>query len=129
MTTPEKYTSAWGFEPGVRVEVTRTSGTVHVGIFEKLFDGEINIFYTVEYSGHTEGRWIDCEDIKSIRVLSGLWAVWQFASTSAIAAVIDKTGFCVNFYDAGEVKELENIKEYAEFTVLDAPWWWLEVQK
>lgn len=127
LTNAQKYSSEFGFEPRAVVEVIRTSGTISVGMFDRFYDGDIKIVETEEYSGDTASRWIDVSNIKSIRLLSGPWAVWQFAPKGAVGCNIvgdnDIFWFCSN--------ELVNGKKWGEGSegYMPRPWWWLEGQK
>jgi len=134
MTNTEKFSPAWGFEAGVVVEVADHKDRPTVGHFVSAGN---------RYFNHPEGKhdfivldtfkgWQDFRvaEIKSLRILSGPWAVWQFAPKGAIGAELEDNSPCpIMFFNSSE--KYQALKDHTEtgFVYLDAPWWWLEGQK
>lgn len=132
LTNAQKYSPVYGFEPGVVVEVIDVKNVKYTGYFTQLMlpdalsayhrfqldNGAFNVFSFM------------VKDIKSIRLLSGPWSVWQFAPADAIGVSIDSPFGDVKFFIKGEQKQFDEYRrEHWTFTSLDAPWWWLEGQK
>jgi len=142
MTNAEKYSPAYGFDRGTLFEATRKDGggTI-IGYFQGIDEKgrtypRIDYQYSLPMIGAVYHFRID--DIKSIRILSGQYSVWQFAPSDAIYAIIwdfydidfeDQNGFeyVVEAMKAEYGDEYDT--EAPKFTLLNAPWWWLEAQK
>jgi hypothetical protein len=139
-TNAEKYSPAYGFEPGVVVEIHTYDGERAVEYFNRIGEDYItctNAWYPSPPDGeygegyHPIVYWFD--EIKSIRLLSGPWAVWQFAPADSVAVAYDP-GDAVpfRFYDLmAEFKHdrLRLLNSDRKYVWMSAPWWWLEARK
>jgi hypothetical protein len=120
LTNAQKYSPEFGFEPGVVVAVNRKStppyfddGITIYGELDRVRDGILAV----------GGTLIRTDDIVSIRILSGRWAIWQFAPTSTAVCCIEDSD--ILFFTAREWEQLKPL----DGVVMPAPWWWLEGQK
>jgi hypothetical protein len=132
LTNAQKYSPSYGFSPGVVVEITRKSGIVCYGSFEWVFDGDIKIYEAKDHTGGIVSRLFECSSIDKIRLLSGPWAVWQFAPKNAIGVVHDFEANFILFYNNSHTDFDAHVKKHMglnRYTYLPAPWWWLEGQK
>lgn len=155
LTNTDKFTEAWGFVQGVVVEVLQdlplfpegTQENVYIGYLSwvslaSLGQGEDCLFFrhtkdTIKGKPNSDFI-VRMVDIKSLRLLSGPWACWQFAPAAAKYALLWDYGG-IDFEDQNGLEFLiEGRKdEYGDeydtkspkFARLDAPWWWLEAQK
>jgi hypothetical protein len=131
LTNAQKYSLEFGFEPGVVVEVTTIEG---ITVFGNCYteDTRLRIVYYMKKDGWFGHEWIYLDDIKSIRLLSGKWAVWQFAPKNAIGVVHDFEANFILFYNNSHTDFDAHVKKHMglnRYTYLPAPWWWLDGQK
>lgn len=133
LTNEQKYTPASGFEPGVVVEVIDVKNVKYTGYFTQLMlpdalsayhrfqldNGAFNVFSFM------------VKDIKSIRILSGPWAVWQFAPARAVGVEIQTQAQSpITWFIEEDVYEYVSADGDTDaYKYLPAPWWWLEGQK
>jgi hypothetical protein len=116
LTNAEKYTPQFGFKPGVVVEI-QDKGTdlKWLGYFIDVNDECIHVKVR-DSAGKTLAFFID--HIKSIRLLTGTFAIWQFAPRGTVAIHFDKAGQNIQFCDALDPAPWE----YDDDWML-APWW------
>jgi hypothetical protein len=119
LTNAQKYSPEFGFENGVVVEIDG-----FLWYFNRMEGEGLIVSRTSELLGNIK---LSISLIKSIRLLSGPWASWQFAPADAIGVSIDSPFGDVKFFIKGEQKQFDEYRrEHWTFTSLDAPWWWLE---
>jgi hypothetical protein len=131
LTNAQKYSSEFGFERGVLFEAIRKDGAgTIIGYFQGI-DEKGRTYPRIDYQFSlpliSAVYHFRIENIKSIRLLSGRWSIWQFAPADAIGVSIDTPFGDVKFFIKGEQKQFDEYRrEHWTFTSLDAPWWWLE---
>lgn len=115
MTNSEKFSPEWGFTPGVVVELNTNHFKNIIGTIKEIADGSICVAHRDDMTS-----WYDLYRIKSVRILSGPWAVWQFAPPGSVGCNIvayDIVWFTSN--DAAmERKWGEGSQGY-----MPRPWW------
>lgn len=134
LTNAQKYSPVYGFEPGVVVEVIGVKNVKYTGYFTQLMlPDTLSAYHRFQLdNGAFNVFGFMVKDIKSIRILSGPWAVWQFAPKGAVGVVHDLQANFILFYNHGDTDFDAHVKKHMglnRYTYLPAPWWWLEGQK
>lgn len=129
LTNAQKYSPFYGFDPGVVVEMDTTYGGKTCCYFQHAEETKL---WINDYEGIDDPSFIFFDDIKSIRLLSGPWAVWECAPKKlpVVGVEIEDASYCpiMFFKDLESFEALKNNPEQG-YMYLPAPWWWLEGQK
>lgn len=134
LTNAQKYSSEFGFDPGVVLEVVLGQNVAHFGpdkpyVFRFKGYSEYEIVILEENGGNELQPYPT--EIKSIRLLSWPWAVWQGAPSGTVGVSIDDDERCpIFFFQTNDYfKEAVQDPRYKKQLFMPAPWWWLEGQK
>lgn len=137
LTNAQKYSSEFGFEPGVVVEIFTHDGDHSVEFFNYIGQDYLtctNFYYAKgpddDYDENFHPILYEFNEIKSIRILSGPWSCWQFAPSDAVACYVAAGDAPIAFLSKLNGWTVDQAKEvYGHYFVMPAPWWWLEGQK
>jgi hypothetical protein len=108
LTNTDKYTAQFGFSPGVVVEIDTPRQYIYLGRF--LGVNETGFLLETTYDTLD----IAFTEIKSIRILTGPFAIWQFAKDWAKFAVLSERTGCFDFYEHKPTTSQE---------IMRRPWW------
>lgn len=126
LTNAQKYSPEFGFEPGVVVEVILPDDYKIIGFFMRL---DYGISLTLS-QGNTGSDAINANRIKSIRILSGPFSIWNFAPKGAVGCLYAENARTpVMFYKHPETFAIDKLDPDMDGDFMPAPWWWLEGQK
>lgn len=137
LTNAQKYSPEWGFEPGVVVEIHTDDGEKAVEYFNRIGEDYItctNAWHPCppdgEYGEDYHPILYGFDEIKSIRILSGPWSIWNFAPKGAVGCLYAENARTpVMFYKHPETFAIDKLDPDMDGDFMSPPWWWLEGQK
>lgn len=124
LTNAQKYSPEYGFEVGVVVEIDDDLIGKTLGFFHHFGAG---LLWLNDYQDSQHPSAIEVDEIKSIRLLSGPWAIWNFAPPWA--TICTNNNGDIVFYDDFAWSQHLIYNPTSEGQEINAPWWWLEGQK